>query len=97
MPADRLGVLAVGEAGAWLVTHPRLDVALNGTGDVITALLSAETLAGSSIADGLARAVSRMFALVEATKAVGARELQLIQAQERWLAPTATFDPVRVA
>lgn len=97
VPTDQLGVLAVGEAGAWLVTHPRLDVALNGTGDVMTALLSAETLAGSSVADGLARAVSRMFALVEATKAVGARELQLVQAQERWLAPVVTFAAEPVA
>ncbi|MFW5834622.1 MAG: pyridoxal kinase PdxY [Pseudomonadota bacterium] len=94
---DRLGVLGVGDEGAFLVTHPRLEVRLNGTGDAITALLTAERLAGSSLEIGLARAVSRMFALVEVTKAADARELQLVQAQDAWLQPVMTFPAERVA
>ncbi len=97
VPADRLGVLGVDGTGAWLVTHPRLEVELNGTGDVMTALLTAERLSGSELAGGLARAVSRMFALVEATHEAGARELQLVQAQERWLAPAAMLEAHEVA
>jgi len=93
---DRLGVLAVDGEGAWLVQHPRLDVNLNGTGDVMTALLTGERLLGSDLASGLARAVSRMFALVEATHAAGAREMQLVQAQERWLQPPTLLEPQRV-
>lgn len=96
VPDDRLGVLGVEEEGAWLVEHPRLDVNLNGTGDVMTALLTAERLLGSSFADGLGHAVARMFTLVEATHAAGARELQLVQAQERWLEPTLRLAPRRV-
>ncbi|TVQ34636.1 MAG: pyridoxal kinase PdxY [Geminicoccaceae bacterium] len=96
VPDDRLGVLAVGDEGAWLVTHPRLEVRLNGTGDVITALLTAERLQGSALAGGLARAVSRMFALVEATQAAGARELQLVQAQDTWLHPARMFEPTKL-
>ncbi|MEO1089388.1 MAG: pyridoxal kinase PdxY [Pseudomonadota bacterium] len=95
--ADRLGVLGVDGEGAWLVTHPRLDVALNGTGDVMTALLAGERLLGSSLAEGLSRAVSRMFALVEATHAAGARELQLVQAQDRWLEPSVQLQAERLA
>ncbi len=93
---DRLGVLGVDGDGAWLVHHPRLDVNLNGSGDVMTALLTAERLLGSDLASGLARAVSRMFALVEATHAAGARELRLIPAQDRWLAPQTRLEPHRV-
>jgi len=93
---DRLGVLAVDGEGAWLVQHPRLDVNLNGTGDVMTALLTGERLLGSDLASGLARAVSRMFALVEATHSAGAREMQLVQAQERWLQPPTLLEPQRV-
>lgn len=97
VPAAELGVLAVGEEGVWLVTHPRLQVQLNGTGDVMTALLTAERLQGSALAGGLARAVSRMFALVEATKAVEARELQLVQAQDHWLHPARMFEAAKLA
>ena len=97
MPDDRLGVLAVGEEGAWLVTHPRLEVRLNGTGDVMTALVTAEALAGSSLPAGLARATSRMFALVAATKAADARELQIVPAQDRWLEPELMLVAERVA
>jgi pyridoxine kinase len=93
---DRLGVLGVDGEGAWLVEHPRLDVNLNGTGDVMTALLTGERLLGSDLAHGLARAVSRMFALVEATHAAGAREMQLVQAQDRWLNPPTLLEPRRV-
>jgi len=96
VPGDALGVLGVDGEGAWLVTHPRLDVNLNGTGDVMTALLAGERLLGSDLASGLARAVSRMFALVEATHAAGARELQLIPAQERWLEPAHHLEPRHV-
>jgi pyridoxine kinase len=90
---DRLGVLGVNGEGAWLVHHPKLDINLNGTGDVMTALLTGERLLGSDLASGLARAVSRMFALVEATHAAGARELQLVQAQDRWLQPQTLLEP----
>ncbi len=97
MPDDRLGVLGVEDESAWLVDHPKLDVNLNGTGDAITALLTAERLLGSAFADGLAHAVARMFTLVEATHAAGARELQLIQAQDRWFEPALRLTPRQVA
>ncbi len=97
VPAGELGVLAVGEEGTWFVGHPRLDVRLNGTGDVMTALLTAERLQGSALAGGLARAVSRMYALVEATEAADARELQLVQAQDAWLHPARMFEAEKVA
>ncbi len=94
---DRLGVLGVTPDGAWLVEHPRLEVTLNGTGDAITALVTAEQLLGDAFADGLADAVARMFALVESTHAAGARELQLVPAQDQWVAPALQLTAEKVA
>lgn len=97
MTPGRLGVLGVTGEGAWLVEHPKLKVDLNGTGDVVAALLAAERLMGRSASEGLANAAAQMFALVEATDAVQARELQLVEAQERWLRPRRRLSVRKVA
>lgn len=82
---DELGVLGVDDSGAWLVKHSKLPVSLNGTGDVMTALMLAERLVQCPLAEGLARGVGRMFALVEATHKAGSRELHLVQNDQAWL------------
>ena len=97
MAAGRLGVLGVDGDGAWLVDHPRLDVVLNGTGDAVAAFVTAERLHGRPLADGLAHAAARMYILVEATHDAGARELQLVQAQDRWLEPDVRLEARKIA
>jgi pyridoxine kinase len=41
--ADRIGVLAVGEEGVFLVETPRLPLSVNGAGDAVAALFPATT------------------------------------------------------
>ena len=97
--ADRPGELAVladTEEGSWIVWTPRLEASLNGTGDAFTALLLAFHLETGRADLALAQATSAMFALVEATHAAGARELQLVAAQDRLRSPTRRFSAERL-
>ncbi len=92
-----LGILAETAAGTWVVWTPRLDIALNGTGDAFTALTLAYWLAtGGDPVRTLEAAASAMFALVEATALAGERELVLVAAQAQLAAPRRRFAAQRL-
>ena len=92
-----LGILAETAGGTWVVWTPKLDIQLNGTGDVFTALTLAWWLASEGDAAATLQAVaSAMFGLVEATLAAGERELVLVAAQDQLLAPTRGFSAQRL-
>jgi pyridoxine kinase len=92
-----LGILAETAGGTWVVWTPKLDIQLNGTGDVFTALTLAWWLVSKGDAAAALEAVaSAMFALVEATLAAGERELVLVAAQDQLLAPARRFSAQRL-
>jgi len=92
-----LGILAETAGGTWVVWTPKLDIQLNGTGDVFTALTLAWWLASKGDAAATLQAVaSAMFGLVEATLAAGERELVLVAAQDQLLAPARGFSAQRL-
>ncbi len=94
---DQLAVLADTADASWLVTTPRLPVALGGTGDAFSALFLGHYLAaGHEIRAALERAVGAMFALVELTHAAGADELCLVAAQDEFAAPSTPFRAERL-
>lgn len=98
--ADRapntLGMMAVTDAGAWLVQTPKLPLKANGSGDVTAALFSAQLRRSGDPADALARTVSSVFDLLQTTLDSGQRELQLIQAQDRYADPRLQFEVTQV-
>jgi pyridoxine kinase len=87
---DRIGVLAVGEEGAFLVETPRLPVAANGAGDAFAALFLGRYLETRALPAALERATASIFAVLEATHRAGAREMELVAAQ------AALVDPPRI-
>ncbi len=91
-------MLAVTDAGAWLVATPRLDLdpAPNGAGDATSALFLAGLLQLGEVAAALARTAAQIFAVFEATRAAGTRELALVQAQEALVAPPRAFEVMQV-
>lgn len=89
---DTLGMLAVTAEGAWLVETPRLPLKANGSGDVTAALFSAQLTTSGDPGDALARTVSSVFDLLQATLDSGERELQLVQAQETYASPRLQFE-----
>jgi len=78
---------------AWRISTPLIgfEIAPNGTGDAVAALFAAHWIATGDIAAALGRAASSIFAVLEVTKAMGERELQLVAAQDQMVAPTRRF------
>jgi pyridoxine kinase len=92
-PADRIEMVAVSRDAAWRIATPLIgfEIAPNGTGDAVAALFSAHWLQSGDVADALGRVASSIFAVLEKTRALGERELQLVAAQELMVAPPRRF------
>ena len=89
--AERIGVLAVGEEGAFLVETPRLALTVNGAGDALAALFLGRYLETGTLPRALELATASIFAVLEATHRAGAREIQLVAAQAALVDPPRRF------
>ena len=85
-------MLAVDDAGAWIVQTPLLPLKANGSGDVTAALFTAHYRATGDAAAALARTTSSVFDLLSLTHQSGERELQLVEAQEFYAHPRLQFE-----
>jgi pyridoxine kinase len=92
----QLAVLADSAEASWLVTTPRLQGLVHGTGDAFSALFLGYYLATSDLRLALERSVAAIYALVERTHASGDDELRLVAAQDELLAPDRHFPAVRL-
>ena len=92
-PDDCIEMVAVSHDAAWRVVTPLIgfEIAPNGTGDTVAALFSAHWLASGDIADALGKVASSIFAVLETTRELGERELQLVAAQDRLVTPPRRF------
>ena len=90
-PADAVDLLASAGGRHFRVRTPRLDVDVNGAGDVTAALFLAQWLATRSAADALARAAGSVFGLLRRTADAGSREILLVAAQDEYVSPTRAF------
>ena len=95
-PADALDLIAVDAQAAWRVRTPKLPIAVNGAGDLVSALFLHEWLGRRDAAYALASASARVYAVVAATAQAGARELQLVAAQAALADPSRRFPPERL-
>lgn len=95
-PAGTIEMLAVTEAGAWIVQTPHLPFKANGSGDVTAALFAAHLRTTGNAATALGTTAASVFELLERTINSGARELLLIESQESYVRPTAAFAVTQV-
>jgi pyridoxine kinase len=93
----RIEMLAATREGAWLVGTPLLPLAVNGAGDATAALFLAHLLLGRGVEEALSLTASSVYAVLEKTFRRGAREIQLVAAQESLVAPPVRFPTRRVA
>lgn len=91
-PENTIEMLAVTPDGAWVVQTPQLPFKANGSGDVTAALFSAQLRESGDAASALGRTAASVFELLENTLHSGERELQLIESQEAYVAPTHDFE-----
>ena len=98
--AETIEMLAVNGSGAWLVATPYLPFKRNGSGDVAAALFAGNLLRAGGIdgdlAEPLARTAASVFELLQVTYDSGARELELIRAQEAYVNPQRHFEVTKV-
>ncbi|HET8778550.1 MAG TPA: pyridoxal kinase PdxY [Agromyces sp.] len=85
-------MVAVDDAGAWIVQTPLLPMKANGSGDVTAALFTAHYRRTGNAADALARTTSSVFDLLTNTVESGERELQLVESQEAYAHPRMQFE-----
>ena len=92
-PNDQIEMMAVSREAAWRITTPLIgfEIMPNGTGDAVAALFTAHWLADGDIAAALGKAASSIYAVLETTRAMGERELQLVAAQDQLVAPPRRF------
>ena len=95
-PEGTIEMLAVTDAGAWIVRTPRIPMKANGSGDVTAALFTAHFRETGDAASALAKTTSSVFDLLQTTIDAGARELQLIEAQEAYAHPRMQFEVTQV-
>jgi pyridoxine kinase len=95
-PDDALDLLASDPRGRYRVRTPKLPIAINGAGDAIAALFFAHYLQLNCAAEALARAASAIFGVLIKTAAAGARELELVAAQDEIVRPTRLFKAERL-
>ncbi len=89
-------MLAVSGDGAWLVETPLLPVSVNGAGDAVSALFLAHLTRETDPGVALSKVASSIFAVLELTAERGAREIQLVAAQEQIAHPPDRFPAWRV-
>jgi pyridoxine kinase len=90
-PGDHLDMM-VAEGGTFhLLRTPRLPVSVNGAGDAIAALFLYHRLNTGSAVAALEAAGSSVHGLLRRTAEAGSREIQLVAAQEEFVAPTQIF------
>ncbi len=90
---DDIPVIAIDQSGAWQANVSRLEVPVDGAGDLIAAIYTAMTLKGSSTPDALAHALAATHGVMRATASLGMEEMALVAAQSEIVTPS---EPVAI-
>ncbi len=91
-PVDAIDLLASGAGGCFTLRTPKLPLAVNGAGDAIAALFFAHYLRDGNVGKALSLSASSIFGVLAETAARGAREIQLVRAQEEIVKPARVFE-----
>jgi pyridoxine kinase len=91
-PADAIDLLASDATGCFRLRTPKLPLVVNGAGDAIAALFFAHYLRSGKIDEALSRAASAIFGVLAKTAQAGAREIQLVAAQDEIVSPSRVFE-----
>jgi pyridoxine kinase len=90
--ADEIGMMAAEGGRFWQLRTPLLPLNVNGAGDAIAALFLFHRLHSRDAGQALAAAASSIFGVLRHTAEAGARELQVIAAQEEFVRPSRRFE-----
>ena len=91
-PGDAIDMLASDGERQFRLRTPKLALTVNGAGDAIAALFTAHYLRTGSVSEALSQAGSAIFGVLAKTADVGAREIQLVAAQDEIVRPNRLFE-----
>jgi len=91
--ADTIPVVALDRSGAWETSVARLDVPVDGAGDLVAAIFTAARLKGETTPDALSHAIGATHGVMRRTVDLGMPELALVAARDEIETPS---QPVRV-
>ncbi len=91
-PNESVDLLASDKNGLFRVRTPQLPLTVNGAGDAIAALFFARYLGSGKIGEALSSAASALFGVLIKTAEAGAREIQLVAAQDEIVRPSRVFE-----
>ena len=95
-PADTIEMLAVTDAGAWLVQTPKLPLKANGSGDLTSALFTAHLHTTGDPAQALSDTAASVLGVLQTTIDSGERELQIVLGQDAIANPSREFTARKV-
>jgi pyridoxine kinase len=95
-PGDSIDLISSENGQRFRLRTPRLPLAVNGAGDMISALFFAHYLRERSVAAAMSKAASSVFAILKRTAEKGAREMLLIEAQDELVRPSRVFEAVPI-
>lgn len=95
-PGDAVDLLASDARGKFRLRTPKLGITVNGAGDAIAALFFAHYLRSGLVDQALSQAASAVFGVLERTAQAGAREIQLVAAQDEIARPSRLFEATPV-
>jgi len=95
-PPETIDMVAVDGDGAWVVSTPHLPRTFTGSGDVTAATFLANLLRAPDLPSALARTAAVIYGLLKITTDTGRTELALIAAQDEYVRPSHSFEPVRL-
>lgn len=90
-PDGTIEVIAADGDDVWIVQTPLLPLTLSGTGDLITSLFVGQLANSGSVEEALQLAVSGVYGVLSQTLASGEREIQIVTAQDAFVAPERDF------
>ncbi|MEZ5487489.1 MAG: pyridoxine/pyridoxal/pyridoxamine kinase [Steroidobacteraceae bacterium] len=76
-PRGQMQVLVVTHSRHEILSHPQIDISPKGTGDLFTATLTGQLLAGASVFEAAALACDRVVSLLQRTRHAQSAELLL--------------------
>ncbi len=91
-PDDAIDLLGSDDSGMFRLRTPKLPISVNGAGDAIAAMFFAHYQRSGQIDQAMSSAASSIFGILSCTAEAGAREIQLIAAQDEIVKPSQMFE-----
>lgn len=90
-PSDAIDLMAADRHNMWQIRTPKLNLNINGAGDMIAALFFVHYNRSKSVVTALEQASASVYGVLKQTYDARSREILLVDTQEEYVAPSHLF------